>query len=218
MSEIEKLILDRNFSYLQPYFYNNPYALRCELGIGEEDYMSNAKKRALEIYDILFPEGADAFIFDRWAYDYSDSGEAEVDEYAYMADELSDLLNNTIDNEMEYLRFLLENKLKYRHVAVRDLETYDEDQPDETERRHRIVCYADGKNIDYESMLDRQINWNGYAIGFVSFKNECIMSVYDDRGCDVCFATREKMREFYGALKPYFLSNDLEEMQKRYLG
>ena len=32
MSLVEERICSREFSYLQPYFYNNPYALRCELG------------------------------------------------------------------------------------------------------------------------------------------------------------------------------------------
>ena len=54
-SKIERLIRDKEFSYLQPYFYNNRYALRCELGVGEGDqYMINAKNRAMEIFNILF--------------------------------------------------------------------------------------------------------------------------------------------------------------------
>ncbi|MBQ2254149.1 MAG: hypothetical protein II325_03245, partial [Clostridia bacterium] len=58
-SKIERLILDKEFSYLPPYFYDNPYALRCELGIGrDEEYLINAKRRAMELYDILFPAGA----------------------------------------------------------------------------------------------------------------------------------------------------------------
>lgn len=35
MSKIEQLILSKGFPYLQPYFYNHPYALRCELGRGK---------------------------------------------------------------------------------------------------------------------------------------------------------------------------------------
>mgnify|MGYP003328298675 CR=1 FL=1 len=52
----------------------------------------------------------------------------------------------------------------------------------------------------------------------VSFANECIFSVYDDRGCDVVFMTREKVREFYHQLQPYFLEYDVQEMEKRYNG
>ena len=45
---IEKLILDRDFAYLRPWFYQNPHALRCELGQGDdtETYMRNAYRRA----------------------------------------------------------------------------------------------------------------------------------------------------------------------------
>jgi len=74
-SKVEALICDREFSYLQPYFYNNPYALRCELGVGEGvQYHKNAKERALKIYNILFPHGADAIFFDYYVCDYSTSG------------------------------------------------------------------------------------------------------------------------------------------------
>ena len=34
MSAIEQLLLSREFSYLPPLFYRNPYALRCKLGAG----------------------------------------------------------------------------------------------------------------------------------------------------------------------------------------
>ena len=53
------------------------------------------------------------------------------------------------------------------------------------------------------------------TIHFVSFENECIMSIYDDRGCDIVFATKEKMQAFFGKLEPYLLAYDMEEMKKR---
>ena len=52
-------------------------------------------------------------------------------------------------------------------------------------------------------------------ISLVSFANECILSVYDDRGCDIVFAVPEKLREFYPLLEPFFLAYDAEEMKKR---
>ena len=68
-SKIEQLIREKEFSYLQPYFYNNRYALRCELGVGEGDqYMINAKNRAMEIFNILFADGIDAIIFNYWIF------------------------------------------------------------------------------------------------------------------------------------------------------
>ena len=39
---------------------------------------------------------------------------------------------------------------------------------------------------------------------------------HDDRGCDIVFATREKLLELYPLLKPYFLAYDAEEMERRY--
>lgn len=67
-SIVEEQICSPDFQYLKPWFYSNPYALRCELGIGDtnEEYMRNAKKRAFEIYHILFPKGANAIFFDHW--------------------------------------------------------------------------------------------------------------------------------------------------------
>ena len=69
---IENLVKDQNFSYLQPWFYQNPQALRCELGQGNdsETYMHNAYRRAKEIFAILFPDGQpDAVIFDQYVYE-----------------------------------------------------------------------------------------------------------------------------------------------------
>jgi hypothetical protein len=218
-SKIEQLIRDKEFSYLQPYFYNNRYALRCELGVGEGDqYMINAKNRAMEIFNILFADGIDAIIFNYWIFDYSDSGCAEKIALEELEITVEESIHNTLESEADNLRFLLEMQAEYRHFSVRDLETYgdfDDEYPGK-QRRNRIVCYSDGKDFDYCALIDQEINGNGHNVGFVSFQNECIMSVYDDRGCDIVFATHEKMKEFYHALEPYFLSYDAEEMKKRF--
>ena len=44
-SKIEKLITDVSFLYKEPWFYNHPFAIRCELGIGDtkREYLKNAK-------------------------------------------------------------------------------------------------------------------------------------------------------------------------------
>ena len=54
MNNINKKLLDSSFLYLQPWFYNNKLALRCELGIGEDDYMENAFSRSIQIANVLF--------------------------------------------------------------------------------------------------------------------------------------------------------------------
>lgn len=221
-SIVEKKICSQDFQYLQPYFYNNPYALRCELGIGDltSEYMENAKRRAKEIYHILFPNGADAIFFNYWLCDYCESGDAEKCNYASVSD-FEDVLENLIENEWENLRFLLHYQYNYRHLTVRNLATYD--SPDHIERdkqqRNRVVCFSDGAEFDYELLIDQEIDAvNGHEVSFVSFEHECIFSIYDDRGCDVVFMTHDKMKEFYNKLQPYFLEYDIEEMEKRFGG
>lgn len=219
MSMIEQLICDKNFSYLEPYFYNNPYALRCELGVGEEEqWLVNAKRRALEIYNLLFQNGADAIIFNYWMYDYSDTDKAQEDDIAVSGYGVEEYARCLAEKEAEQLQFLIEYQAKYRHVAVKGVTTYEDDESEmEKTRRNRIICYSDGsEGFDYKALIDRQVNGKGYEIGFVSFENECIMSVYDDRGCDIVFADKDKMKALYSELKPYFLEYDLAEMERRF--
>ena len=219
MSLVEERICSREFSYLQPYFYNHPYGLRCELGHGDahEAYMATALRRALELYDILFPKGADAICFNYWLQDDCDSGPAEQDD----CDEtMEENLAHALEVEAKKYRFLRENQFRYRHVTVRNLPTYDEPgDPDcELIRRNRVVCFSDGKGFDYETLLRNEIFWEGHEVSFISFENECIFSVYDDWGCDIVFMTREKLREFYHKIEPYFLDYDREEMERRFRG
>ena len=198
-SDIEKRLLDRDFAYLRPWFYQNPHALRCELGQGDdtETYMHNAYRRAKEIFAILFPDGQpDAVIFDQYVY------ETPVREpYAHKE------------------RAFFNRMTARRHVIVPNLRTY-EDEDGETEKtytRDRVVSYRDGEDLPVHRLIRRNIWEQQLApVGFVSFENECILSIYDDRGCDIVFATHEKMREFYPRLKPYFLDYDAEEMARRY--
>ena len=218
-SKVEEQILSREFDYLQPYFYQNPYALRCELGIGSttEEYMRQARQRANAIYDLLFPRGADAILFNYWINDWADSGEAEGN--AWESEETAaGIIDRRIQVESDSLRFLSEYMMKYRHVAVKDLKTYDEPgDPDyDSRRRHRIVCYSDGLGFDDRGLIEKQLSdGDSPEISLVSFENECIFSVYDDRGCDVVFMTYEKMKAFYPSLRPYFLDYDLAEMERR---
>ena len=218
-SKVEELVLSRDFDYLQPYFYNNPYALRCELGIGDttEEYMCQARQRANAIYDILFSHGADAIIFNYWINDWSDSGETEGK--AWESEEIAaEIVDRRIQAESDSLRFLSEHMMKYRHVAVKNLKTYDEPgDPDyDLRRRHRTVCYSDGIGFDDRELIEKQLSdGDSPEISLISFENECFLSVYDDRGCDIVFMTYEKMKSFYPALSPFFLAYDLAEMERR---
>ena len=198
-SDIEKRLLDRDFAYLRPWFYQNPHALRCELGQGDgsETYMHSAYRRAKEIFAILFPDGQpDAVIFDQYVYETPYRSRYAHKERAFFT-----------------------RMTARRHVIVPNLRTY-EDEDGETEKtytRDRVVSYRDGEDLPVHRLIRRCIWEQQLApVGFVSFRNECILSIYDDRGCDIVFATREKLREFYPPLKHYFPDYDAEEMARRY--
>ncbi|MBQ4111722.1 MAG: DUF3885 domain-containing protein [Clostridia bacterium] len=199
VSAIEKLIGDRDFAYLQPWFYQNPHALRCELGQGDdtETYMHNAYRRAKEIFAILFPDGQpDAVIFDQFVYEMPYRSRYAHKERAFFT-----------------------RMTARRHVVVPNLRTYEDEDGEEekTYIRDRVVSYRDTEDFPVNRLIRRNIWEQQFTpVGFVSFENECILSIYDDRGCDVVFATHEKLRELYPFLKPYFLAYDAEEMERRY--
>lgn len=99
---------------------------------------------------------------------------------------------------------------------MKNLKTYAE--PDDEDfgniQRNRIICYSNRDRENDLQIISRQIaDENSCEISLVSFENECIMSVYDDRGCDIVFVTPQKMKEFYPLLKPYFLDYDRGEME-----
>ena len=221
MSHIEELLLSREFSYLQPWFYNHPWALRCELGAGNSKsaFRRRALARAREIYQILFPVPADAVIFNYWMNDYSTTGGPWGQNCGQDAEGIAFVLKTELEEETRKLRFLETMQSRYRHVTVRNLATYAEPGGPETcTLRHRVICYPDDRGFDDPALLRRQLTEEedtGLDIGLVSFTNECILSIYDDRGCDVVFACPEKFSEFYPRLEPFFLDYDRAEMACR---
>ena len=132
MSAIEQLLLSREFSYLPPLFYRNPYALRCKLGAGGaagKEQVRLAARRAGEIYDVLFPEGADALFFHRLTFD---SG----------------------PEDKWQRRFVRPFLRKYRCAVIPDLET-GELAEEGLRKRDRILCYADGKRFNSRGLIRR---------------------------------------------------------------
>lgn len=193
MSKIKNLIENPDFSYLKPYFYQNPLALRCELAVGEthEIRMKTAYDRALQIYEIVFPDQkANALIFNDWHYD--DQPE----------EDFSEILN------------------QYQYQIIRNLPVYDWDEACQMHtHRNRIICYAGHQNFNHQEIIKNLIyedfGKQNHEESFVSYGNECIFSVYDDRGCDIVFADGRKFRDFYYMLEPFFLDYDRKIMQER---
>ncbi|MBR3502779.1 MAG: pyroglutamyl-peptidase I [Clostridia bacterium] len=204
MSRIEKLILSRDFDDESPHFYRNPWALRCELGLGEGDaWTKSARARAREIYHLLFPRPADAVLFDDVMIDYTfDSGE----------DVCLGPVSDAIRAESARLRRLFRYYRRWRHSVVKNLRPQ---TPQDFDVRSRVICYADGKPFGDEAIIDDEIGERGFGAGLVSYESECVLWVYDGRGCDAVFATPEAMLAFYDRLSPFFLQYDAAEMARR---
>ncbi len=215
-SIVETNILSKDFEYLPPFFYNNTFALRCELGNGDtnEEYMLCAQRRAMEIFRLLFPAGADALFFDYWLYDDCSSGIPEAGNDS--TGNIEQIHNAYIEDRIASMRFLFRFQDQYRHIVVRDLPGIDDDDDNAVLGRNRVVCYADGKAFDADSIISNQlVRQTNPLVSFVSFEKELIFSVYDDRGCDIVFSTHEAMAAFYDKLEPYFLDYDRDEMVRR---
>ncbi|MDE6200449.1 MAG: DUF3885 domain-containing protein [Clostridiales bacterium] len=205
LTSIENMILNRDFVYEPPYFYNNKLALRCELGIGDtnEEYLQNAKDRAAAIFKILFEDGVDMFFFDNYIYDE----DFDMGTTVY--------INNIVAATRDRLKFSLGYQKKFKHKVVRDVPVYEDDR-DDICRRNRICCYPDEKFNAMQALnaqIDEQKN---PTIHLVSFANDCIFTVYDDRGCDIVFYDKANFVKFYPLLKKYFLDYDRELMEQRY--
>ena len=204
MSQIEKLILSRDFDDESPHFYRNAWALRCELGQGEgEAWTKSARERARAIYHTLFPRPADALIFDDLLIDYTfNSGE----------DVCLGPVGEAIRAETRRLRHLFRYSNKWRHRVVKNLRPQ---TAADFDVRSRVICYSEGRPFGDEDIIDEEIDERGFGAGLVSFDSECVLWVYDGRGCDAVFATPEAMLAAYDRLEPYFLPYDAAEMARR---
>ena len=189
MGNIIERLKDDTFLYLQPWFYNNDLALRCELGIGDDDYMENAFSRAIQIANILFEnKKIDAAFF----HQYFDS-DSSVEVAGDLALRIAEKVNLNIN--------LL--------IAVGAID-------DDISAVVRCISYDIGF-VTLESILKSQIYCQvNPQVSFVSLESQCIFSVYDDRGCDIVFFSNEKYKEFYRKLERYFLEYDRERMRKTF--
>ena len=208
---VEDLLKNPDFPYLQPYFYNNALSLRCELSTGTK---RSAIRRAREIMDLLMGKTPEAVVFNYHLTDFSDSGPAAKNAFDRPG-EAEGVHAGYVKETTRMTRFLLDMQAEYRHAAVKDV-------PSEISREeglvlnNRIICYSDGKGFDTDKLIKRCIDDRANPnVGLVSFENDCILSIYDDRGCDVIFANEEKFLEFYPLLEPYFLEYDRERMEER---
>jgi hypothetical protein len=197
---------DPNFIFELPWFYNNKYALRCELGIGTDDkeYMDNAYKRAVEIFNIVFDKKPDLYFFDACIYDYSC-----VSAMGFKTN--IGVMVRAYKEELKDLAFLQRNCREMVKVNI-TLDDIEEDMMG----RNRFFVYTDKKKIDFDKILKWEVTNAWHYVHFVSLDDECIFSIYDDRGLDIVFTSKEKGKPFYEKLKPYLLEYDIERMKKTF--
>lgn len=80
-------------------------------------------------------------------------------------------------------------------------------------KRHFVY---DVEKSKIEKIIKHQILNGSNIYHCVSFKNNFIFSIYDERGCDIVFFDDGKYKEFYHRLEKYFLDYDRELMKKRF--
>lgn len=80
-------------------------------------------------------------------------------------------------------------------------------------KRHFIYDVDKSK---IEKIIKHQILNGANIYHIVSFKNNFIFSIYDDRGCDIVFFDDVEYKEFYLRLEKYFLDYDRELMKNRF--
>lgn len=200
-------ICSADFPYLQPWFYNHPYALRCELAVGESrrEQLDSAAERAWNIFETLFEDGVDAVFFDHWLTDATLGDQIDIRS-------LFCALRSTV-----HRLGILRRWMKYPFHIVRGLDNGEEDVS-LLEHRSRIIYFVRGQKIDFRKIVEKQSRTEQSAdtpLSFVSFENECILSIYSHLGCDIVFSSKEKMQQFFPLLKPYLYDYDMEEMLLR---
>ena len=194
MSIVKEKIEDINFLYQQPWFYNNKLSLRCELGIGDESvYLENAIKRALDIFNILFKDDIINCVF--------------LDEYK-VEDDIND--NVIFDND-EVVQIDINEHFTFDNTLDLNITNNDNELYENVVSIKRHFVYDVDKS-KIETIIKQQILNDSNIYHFVSFNNNFIYSIYDDRGCDIVFFDEGKFKEFYHRLEKYFLDYDKASM------
>lgn len=186
MNKVKAKICDKGFAYNEPYFYNNHLALRCELGVDKEKYLESAVNRAREICEIVFKGKVDCFFIDQFFY------------------------NDDTDNQQ-----ILKYKSEFLYEEIDDISIVEDDWEETPVKITRSVFYPD-RDITNELIKENIVNHNAFHSHLVSYDNDCIVSIYDERGLDIVFFNEDKYCEMYEKLFDYLLQYDIEVMRKKY--
>jgi len=185
MNEVKKAIYNNKFSYEEPWFYNYDYALRCALGIG--DGIEVIKSATERAKEIII------ILFNQEVDCFF------VDQYIYEG----------FDEDIS----IKEYKSRFSYDVIENIEIKSDDD-DLPLIINRYIFYPNINIVDELISINIDSNDKPY-INMVSFENECIFTIYDDRGCDIVFFDNNKYLEMYNKLSNYLLEYDIQLMKER---
>ena len=204
---------EKGFRYEPPFFYNNKYALRCELGVGKNKkaYMRKSYQTAVQIFDKLFETRPNCIIFEHYIYDLT----------LPLAEGAFENTRMLADHYREGLDDLRRLQALGRCETIREIDRTDEEMESDVLAINRFIVYEDKKEIDYKGLIRNQVGIQSklskcHVIHFISDKDDFVLTIYDDRGLDVVFSSKGKGKLFYEKLKPYLLEYDSERMRKTF--
>ena len=148
---------------------------------------TESAKRLTAIGTILFPDGPDFVFVDEYRYNYGSLMEEDL-----------------------YKRF--GEQMAVFSVALDDAEISDSEGELIGKTRH--IFRFDGL-CDFEEELLKQLKPHYSRVHFVSKRLNCILSVYDQRGCAIVFFDKRHFKKAYFLLHEYLFDYDMKLMESR---
>lgn len=200
-NEMIKRLMDAQFGYERPWFYSNALALRCDLG--RSRFRRESYKRALKIFKELFGSGVDFVFIDHFVYDIS----RDWQNVEFISESLG-----TDDNRVAKILFGLQG---FPHATVEDIPVDKATYSEDLLKVNRCIAKTTGQKLDYKKYIKYNLSGESPEVHFVSLENDCIYSIYDNRGADIVFFSKDRYKKFFSILQPYLSAYDLEEMKNR---
>lgn len=190
---METRLLDPGLAYPRPWFYGNPWALRCELGQGDDvrTFLASAQARAEAIAAILFRDGQPDAVFADMVMTPNGTPWCKIDRKRHRA-----------------------LTARYRSFTVEKIAPGPFDD-EENALRSRFFFWRDEDTFDVSAIIAACFDEQASTLHLLSRTADCALSIYDSRGCDIVFANPRAMLQYYHVLSPYFLDYDRAEMEAR---
>lgn len=199
--------LQENFPSLEikvPLFYNWDYGLRYEVGVPNipiykdnnqevlnKEYFEKALYRAKKLFEATFePDDKICVVFQKCS-----DGRRKIQKNSYIFKSI---------NQFDKIEYLKVKKL-YREYQYSKNECY-----------RRVAIHTKLNNIDYSSIINKDIytDFEGGHIEsfFINIDKGVIYNIYDDRSLDIIAKDKETLRELYTNFNHWILDYDREKI------